>query len=474
MIAASTQGMGVIRSIPLASRPIGGDPDPVLTTMLLLQALGSGPIWIDPPSGGANDDGFGRALAVSGNLLLVGSPGRSVWGYRSGDVQAYFKFTDQWQPIGDVLPGTLEAWDEFGTDIVLDGERGAIACPGKDRVYLVGSVHGACFITGSIDPPPGYEGTRFGTSVAMHGDLLVIGAQLDDTIAIDAGAVHVYRYDGAMWNHEAHLVPTNAVDFAWAGRSVAVHDDRLAFGANLEPVGEVLAAGSVYLYRHTDADGWSLEERLTHPDPGPGDYLGYDVAMDGNRLIAGAILADGPDGQEDIGEVVTWSLNATGVEFESTISPPDDIGGEFGFSIAMHGDQLAIGAIFNGLAGPVAGAAYRMMWTGSQWAWIGASYPPPPQDGSQMGFAVAVDDAVVAIGCPRFEDQPRPGRVLMTPWTPDCPGDTNATSTVDVDDILNVISQWGTCPTCPGDVTEDGVVSVNDLLLVIASWGDCQ
>jgi len=442
--------------------------------MILLSALVSEPVWIGPPSGGADDDGFGRAVAVSGQLLLVGSPGRSLWGYRAGDVQAYFKFTDQWQPIGDVFPTTLEAWDEFGSDIVLDGDRGAIACPGKDRVYLVGSVHGACFITGSIAPPTSFEGTRFGTSVAMHGNLLVIGAQLDDTAGLDAGAAHVYRFDGSNWIHEALLLPSEGVNFGWASRSVAVHGNRIAFGANLEPVDDVPAAGAVYLYRHTDTEGWLLEQRLTHPDPGPGDYLGYDIAMDGERLIAGAILANGPDDQEDIGEVVTWSLRANGVSLESTIPPPDLTGGEFGFSVALHDDRLIVGAIFNSLSGPVAGAAYRMQWTGTQWTWTGASYPPPPQDGSQMGFAVAADEATVAIGCPRFEAVPRPGQVLVTPWTPDCPGDTDGSMTVDVNDILTVISQWGACPTCGGDVTEDGLVSVDDMLLIIAAWGPCQ
>jgi hypothetical protein len=408
-----------------------------------------------------------------GNLLLVGSPGRSVYGYRAGDVQAYFRFSDQWQPIGEVYPGTLEPWDEFGSDITLDGERGAIACPGQERVYLLWSAHGACVVTGFIESPPEFEGTRFGSSVAMHNDLLVIGAQLDDTAGLDAGAAHVYRWDGASWNHEAHLVPSQGGSFVWAGRSVAVNGTRVAFGANLESAGEVPAAGAVYVFQDTAA-GWMLEQRLTHPDPGAGDYLGYDIAMDDQRLVAGAILANGPDDQEDVGAVVTWSLSPEGIAFESTIAPPDDIGGEFGFSVALHGDRLAIGAIFNGLSGPVAGSVYRMEWLDGTWTWLGSSYPPPPQDGSQMGFSVAATESDEVTGCPRFEDTPRSGRVRITPWTPECPGDTNASFSVDVNDVLTVISQWGPCPTCNGDVTEDGQVSIDDMLLVIAQWGECQ
>ncbi len=430
--------------------------------------------WIGPPSGGADDDGFGRAVALSGNILLVGSPGRSVWGYRSGDVQAFFRYQDQWIPIGDVLPQSLDAWDEFGSDIVLDGERGAIACPGRERVYLVFNAQGATVVVGEIEPPAGFEGSRFGTSVDMQGDLLVIGAQLDDTVALDAGAAHVYRYTNGTWNHEAHLTPTNGTEFSWAGRSVAVHGNRVAFGANLEPEGDAMAAGAVYVYR-SDAPGeWALEARLVHPDPFDGDYLGYDVAMDGQRLIAGAILADGPNAEEDIGEVVVWPLTASEIEAPHTVHPPDLIGGEFGYAVAIEGDHMLVGAIFNPTAGPVAGAAYRMIHTDDGWTHGGTLLPAGPQDGAQMGFSVALlgNDAIV--GCPRMDTSPRTGRVLSAPFIDPCPGDADASGTIDVDDILAVVSAWGPCFGCAADVTHDGDVGADDVLLVLAGWGPCD
>lgn len=433
---------------------------------------GSLPVWIAPPNP-IDDAGFGRSVALEGNLLLVGAPEHSAAGYRAGDVQAFFRFGDLWQPIGSVTPWDLDEWDEFGSDVVLENERGAIACPGRERVYLVLSAHGACVLAGELGPPAGFEETRFGTSVAMHGNLLVVGAQLDDTMGTDAGAVHVFRHDGAAWVHEAHLVPSEGTDFGWAGRSVAVHGDRVAFGANLEPVGDTPAAGCVYLYRHHADKGWQLEQRLTHPDPGPGDYLGYDIAMDADRLVAGAILADGPGDEEDIGEVVTWSLHDSGPLLESTIAPPDLIGGEFGYSVALESDRLVVGAIFHHASGPVAGGAYRMHFDEATWRPMGTSFPPPPQDGAQMGFAVAISGTDVAIGCPRFDASPRTGQVLLTSFSAACPGDADASGDVGVDDMLLVIAQWGPCPTCPGDVTEDGVVAVDDVLAIIGAWGDC-
>lgn len=51
------------------------------------------------------------------------------------------------------------------------------------------------------------------------------------------------------------------------------------------------------------------------------------------------------------------------------------------------------------------------------------------------------------------------------------PADINGDGVVNVQDLLLVMSNWGTCAgSCPGDVTGDGVVNVSDLLAVIAAW----
>ena len=51
------------------------------------------------------------------------------------------------------------------------------------------------------------------------------------------------------------------------------------------------------------------------------------------------------------------------------------------------------------------------------------------------------------------------------------PADINASGSVDVDDLLEVINGWGTCPgPCPDDTNASGVVDVDDLLEVINNW----
>jgi hypothetical protein len=66
--------------------------------------------------------------------------------------------------------------------------------------------------------------------------------------------------------------------------------------------------------------------------------------------------------------------------------------------------------------------------------------------------------------------------VLRIEGAAPCPGDTDADGTVDVADLVNVITTWGTSGQGLGfnaDVNGDGVVSVADMTLVITNWGPC-
>ena len=56
-----------------------------------------------------------------------------------------------------------------------------------------------------------------------------------------------------------------------------------------------------------------------------------------------------------------------------------------------------------------------------------------------------------------------------------CPCDFNGDDIVDVNDLLILIADWGTCTdNCNSDVNDDGEVDVNDLLILIAAWGPCE
>jgi hypothetical protein len=58
-----------------------------------------------------------------------------------------------------------------------------------------------------------------------------------------------------------------------------------------------------------------------------------------------------------------------------------------------------------------------------------------------------------------------------------CAADITGDQSVNVDDLLAIINNWGACPGCAADVSPAGgndIVDVDDLLMIINAWGTCQ
>lgn len=93
----------------------------------------------------------------------------------------------------------------------------------------------------------------------------------------------------------------------------------------------------------------------------------------------------------------------------------------------------------------------------------------------QWGGANAINNRHEIVAAARQGANGSIGAVLMSPIIKSMPGDINGDGTVNVTDLLAVITSWGRCPaapaTCPADANQDGIVNVGDLLMVITNWG---
>ena len=87
--------------------------------------------------------------------------------------------------------------------------------------------------------PGGAEGDRFGTSVAIFDDTIVVGAFGDDDNGDDSGSAYVFVRSGEEWTHQAKiltahkskLLAPDGAAYDWFGRSTALHKDAIVVGA---------------------------------------------------------------------------------------------------------------------------------------------------------------------------------------------------------------------------------------------------
>lgn len=131
---------------------------------------------------------------------------------------------------------------------------------------------------------------RFGTSVSVRGNVAVVGAPREDDGGTDAGAAYVFRFDGTQWVEEAKLVASDAEEVARFGTSVAIDEDVILVGAaNHGDTGGFFddGHGAAYAFRF-DGNGWSEAARLVATDTDPADALGSSVALDGELGVIGA------------------------------------------------------------------------------------------------------------------------------------------------------------------------------------------
>jgi ketosteroid isomerase-like protein len=148
--------------------------------------------------------------------------------------------------------------------------------------------------SGRLEVPELRAGDQFGTAVAAGPDLIAVGAPGDDREGSEAGAVHLFAPAGSGWSEQLVLVGPEAGTGDRFGSSVALAGDLLAVGApGRDEDGSW--AGAVYVYRR-DGDGWNLAATLVAPDPTTGARFGVSVAfLDADRLTIGASGHDGDD-----------------------------------------------------------------------------------------------------------------------------------------------------------------------------------
>ncbi len=304
--------------------------------------------------------GFGAAVAIAGDELLVGRPGEigffpmppaqagAVHVFRRGDGGA-------WEESRAVSGSGVSPGDGFGFALATNGEDLLVVGAPKRAeergvVYLFRrDAEDGWKEVARLEAPGGEPGDRLGSAVALAGELLVAGAPGRDD---GKGGAHVFRRDPATgsWAHAAALAPEEdegAAAEARFGAAVAVSRGRVFVGVPgpASPPGFLdqpppQRPGEVLVYA-IEAGTPRLEARLSGPE-GEASGLGYALAPAGDDLFAGAPTSAGFEGR-----VYRFSGGEGGWRRVGAFGPGDGGGPAFfGAGLAVAGSDLLVGAPF--------------------------------------------------------------------------------------------------------------------------------
>ena len=203
--------------------------------------------------------------------------------------------------------------------------------------------------------------------MGISGDTVVVGADLDDGIInLDQGSAYVFVRIAASWTHQATLSASDGAANDNFGFSVAITGDTIVVGA---PGGGVVTTtpGAAYVYFRSGTS-WTEQQKLTASDGATRDRFGQTVAISEDTVVVGATLDDiGVDSDQGSAYVfvrsgLTWTQQAKLVAFDGAASD------RFGNSVAISGDSLIVGAMFDDVAGNAdQGSAYVFVRSGSAW-----------------------------------------------------------------------------------------------------------
>ena len=276
---------------------------------------------LDNPNayGTSADDYFGYSVAISGNLAIISARYEDDAGGTSG--KAY---------IFDVTTGSLlrtlsnpnaygtSAGDAFGYCVAMSGDLAIVGAPLEDdaggtnsgKAYIFDATTGSLLHT--LHNPNAYSTSandNFGISVAISGNLAIIGARYeDDAGGTDSGKAYIFdATTGSLLQtlHNPNAYSTSANDSF--GRSVAISGNRVVVGAHDEGDAGGTYSGKAYIF---DATTGSLLHTLNNPNAygtSANDNFGISVAISGNLAIIGVPYEDDAGGT-DSGKAYVYQI----------------------------------------------------------------------------------------------------------------------------------------------------------------------
>ena len=310
----------------------------------------------NPGTAPTTNDFFGQSVSLSGNNALIGVQNDDTGASNSGVAHLFNATTGAL--VRTFTNPTTASGDGFGHAVAVSGNLALISATGDANGSPVRAGSGAAYLfdmtTGTrlqtfLNPVPGpASGDNFGFDVALFGNRALISTISDDTAALNAGAAYLFDTTSGALLH-TFLNPTPELNNVFGnndnfGFAVALSSTRLAIGAPNEGVNG-FQNGAIYLY---DLTTFALLNTLLIPTPFIGDtaeFLGNDVALSDNCVLGSAPFRNkGPaTSQKDLGAAFLYDAK-TGAFLQEVNDTAPVSNDRFGFAVALDGCDALIGA----------------------------------------------------------------------------------------------------------------------------------
>jgi hypothetical protein len=330
-------------------------------------------------------------------LVVVGAAQETVSGLADAGNAYTFNATTGALVATLANPGP-QSGGQFGASVAISG---AIAVVGTEfytvsgvtyagRAYVFNATSGSLLAT--LDSPKLEKDGHFGWSVAINRTSIVVGAPFLKSGGV-ASAGQAFVFNATTDSLVSTLKPSSPQTSGEFGYSVAISGDLVAVGAPGESVGGIMSAGSAEVFKSTNG---AFVSSSSSPNAIAGGAFGYSVAISGSVMSVGAPY-ETATGYTEAGNAYNIDPK-TAVLISSMSSPNAMSGGEFGYSVAIAGTTVVVGAPDETVSSNTeAGNAYIWTSAGVLTATIRSANP---QFYGTFGLSVSVSGEIEVVGAP--------------------------------------------------------------------------
>jgi hypothetical protein len=271
-------------------------------------------------SGAQDGDEFGSSVSISGDHAIVGAQYEDSGGLSSGAAYIYWRDqggADNWGEVVKLTALDAAAGDLFGYSVAIDGDYAVVGAYSEDgagtdcgAVYVYWRNQGGADNWGEVvklTASDAEDSDQFGSSVAIDGDYVIVGAMGEDSAGTDRGAAYVfYRNQGGTdnWGEVVKLTASDAEDLDAFGGSVSIDGDYVVVGAFYEDGSGGNNRGAAYIFGRNSGgqDIWGQVIKIAASDIDDGDNFGFSVDIDGDFAVI-AVPYEETTGNADRGAI---------------------------------------------------------------------------------------------------------------------------------------------------------------------------
>jgi hypothetical protein len=352
---------------------------------------------------------FGNAVAISGNTMVVGARFDSTTASQAGAAYVYVLSGGTWTQQAVLLANDGAVADKFGYSVAIS-ENTIVVGAYNDDSPLSNAGSAYVFVRSGttwtfqqkLTASDAAADDQFGVAVAVGGPTIFVGANFSDQPSnSDAGAVYRFSQSGTVWTQVQKLIPAGGVILGdHFGESLAVSGNKLVVGS---PGADIpfTAAGSVYVFVESGGGVYLQQDKISIPSGANGDSFGNSVAIEGNTLIGGALQYTPIVSQPAYGAAYIYEFNGAAWVSQGRLTASDGATVDrFGYSVAVSNNVVAVGAREDDTTagGPDAGSAYIFTRSGTTWTEVQKIAQGDPFNGDRFGGSVALSFGNLVVG----------------------------------------------------------------------------